>query len=147
MVQESVKNGNTALEDTVLVVDPAAPPSLAYTSIKSIVLDGNQLSPSEHYWNSLLVATIRKASETTPSEKLSALIICGHQVGKRKGGGFKFIADLNISLQAQSAAGAWKATYHILQQAKLPLELEFQWENHPSAAFPGVHATMCVGRP
>jgi hypothetical protein len=146
MIDQEHKSGLPPLKGAVQTIDPAAPPDLAYTVIKSIVLAGKELPSTEHYWNSLLVATIRKASETTPINQTLALIICSHEVGQKKDRGFKYIPDLGISIQAQSAANAWRTTHHILRMTGISLELEFQWENFPSAAFPGLRATIRVGR-
>jgi hypothetical protein len=146
MIRQTVKRG-TRTEGTALAVNPAEPPNLSYTIITSIVLDGLHLPPTDHFWNSLLVATIRKACETTPADKLPGLISCRYTIGKTKGAGFKYIPDLGLSVQAQSAANAWKATYSILQQIKVPLELEFRWDNHPSAAFPGARPSLRIERP
>jgi hypothetical protein len=144
MIRQMVKGGSHT-KGTAATVDPGAPPSLSYTIITSIVLDDLRLPPTDHFWNSLLVATIRKA--TTPADRLLALISCRYTIGKTKGAGFKYIPDLGLSVQAQSAANAWKATYSILLQIKVPLELEFRWDDHPSAAFPGVRASLRVERP
>ena len=117
--------------------NPAAPPNLAFTTPTKIVLEGKVLEKSNTYWNNLMVACIRKAAEdgVIPSE-LSALMVIPHAIGRKEGGGYFFIEDAGVSVQGQSANGAWKQVYRIVSAKKYSLDVEFFWQNEEKASMP-----------
>lgn len=108
-------------------VDPAAPPNLSYSVIHTIKLSGRLLPPRMNYWNRLLVSVIVEAAKTLTSEEVLALGT-SMLAGKHRGRGFLYVPELDISVQAQNANLAWRATYEILRRLKLPAEIEFGWQ-------------------
>lgn len=119
------------------VLNPAAPPNLSYTTVKSVVFNGKPFPAAEAYWNPLLLATVREAKKTRTKEQVKALLICNHTLGKKEDNGYKYLDDVGLSIQGQDANNAWKATYHILQAIKVPVEVIFAWQDNPKAVSPG----------
>jgi hypothetical protein len=113
---------------TIRTINPAAPPDLSYSIIHSIVLNGAQLPPRMNFWNRLLVAVVEAAAKTLPKDQIAALVTCGFVYGKRKAGGFHYVGEADISVQAQNANTAWRATYHILNRTRMSAEIEFSWQ-------------------
>lgn len=81
-----------------------------------------------NFWNRLLVTVIAVAAKTLPKDQVTALVTCGFVAGERKASGFHYISEANISVQAQNANTAWRATYHILKTTKMSAEIEFSWQ-------------------
>jgi hypothetical protein len=82
-----------------------------------------------NFSNRLLVATIEVAAKTLPPDQIAALVTCGFVAGKRKDSGFHYIPEVDISVQAQNANTAWRATYHILRTTGMSAEIEFSWRD------------------
>ncbi len=139
--QKAEKDGSTKDER---VLNPASPPNLAYTTVKSVVMNGQHLPPSETYWNSLLLAAVRECPKHLTKEQIRKVIICNFVVGKKEDHGYKYLEDVGLSIQGQDANNAWKATYRILQAIKVPVEVTFVWQDNPKAAAPGSSGKLAV---
>lgn len=130
---------------SIQVFDPAAPPNLAYTSVKSIRFCGEVLPPSETYWNPLMHTAIRKVAEGGISTaKLKSHVLANSVLGKKEDDGYKYLADVGLSVQGQDANGAWKTTYHLASTFHLPLEVVFVWQNNPKATAPNTTGSLTV---
>jgi hypothetical protein len=125
--------------------DPAVPPNLAHTTVKSIELCGRILKPNETYWNTLLIATLREAkSRGTGPDELGELVLGNCLVGRKEDEGYRFYKDLGLSIQGQDSNAAWRATYHIANKLCLPLKVAFAWQDNSKSAFPGSPGTFVV---
>ena len=135
---EKIKSDSGTSNSLERVLNPAAPPNLAYTTVNTIVWKGNRLPPAEAYWNTFLLAVIRECGKHMTKEQIRKLIICNFVTGRKEDNGYKYLDDVGISVQGQDANNAWKATYHILKAIKIPVEVVFTWQDNPKAASPGV---------
>jgi len=81
-----------------------------------------------NFWNRLLFTAISMAAKTLPKDEVAVLVTCGFVPGKRKAAGYYYIGEADISVQAQNANSAWRATYHILEAIRMPVEIEFSWQ-------------------
>jgi hypothetical protein len=141
--------GSVGLQDLgsrIKSFNPAAPPSLSHTTPKRMVLAGRTLPRSETYWNSLMLAVIRKARDEglTPKQIQAALSV-NSVVGNRDFNGYKFLSDVGISVQGQDANSAWRQTYDLATTIGIAIEVEFAWLDTPKAAMPGVTGRFTVG--
>lgn len=126
--------------------NPAAPPGLAHTTVKSIELCGRVLKPNETYWNTLLIAALREAtSRGTATEELKQLVLGNCLVGRKEDDGYRFYKDLGLSIQGQDSNAAWRATYHVADRLGLSLKVTFAWQDNPKSAFPGSTGMFVVG--
>jgi hypothetical protein len=129
------------------VLDPAAPPNLAHTSVRSIELCGRILPPNETFWNTLLIAVLREAAKRGHSaDALKGLLIANAVVGRKEDEGYRYFKDLGLSIQGQDSNAAWRATYHLAYMLDLPVKVTFSWRDTPKAAFPGTEALFVVPR-
>lgn len=126
---------NEKLADRVL--NAAAPPNLAFTTVKSIVLNGKTFAPGETYWNPLLHAVIEESLKHLTKEQMRALLTCNYVPGKKEDHGYKYLPGPGISVQGADANNAWKAIYNILKVIKVPCEVNFVWQDNPKAVSPG----------
>jgi hypothetical protein len=132
--------------DRVGVLNPAAPPNLAHTTVKSIELCGRTLKPSETYWNTLFIAVLREGSAKGRSAgELKQLILGNCVTGRKEDEGYRYFKDLDLSIQGQDSNAAWRATYHLASKLGLPLRVTFAWQDNPKAAFPGASGSFVVG--
>jgi hypothetical protein len=119
------------------VLNPAAPPNLAFTTVKSIVFNGKRFAAAETYWNPLLHAAIRESLKHLTKEQMRNLLTCNYVTGKKEDQGYKYLDDVGISVQGADANNAWKAIYNILKVIKVPVEVNFVWQDNPKAVSPG----------
>jgi hypothetical protein len=133
---------NPAMGEKVL--NPASPPNLAHTTVKSVVLNGKKFAAGETYWNSLMLAVIREAKKHLPTDKIGELILCNHLIGKKEDNGYKYLDGVGISVQGQDANNAWKTTYNVLKNIKVPVEVTFLWQDNPKAVAPGSAGKLTV---
>jgi hypothetical protein len=126
------------------VVNPAAPPNLAFTTVKSIVFNGKRFAAAETYWNPLLHAAIEESLKHVTKEQMRALLICNFVPGKKEDQGYKYLPGPGISVQGADANNAWKAIYNILKVIKVPLEVVFVWQDNPKAVAPGSMAKITL---
>jgi hypothetical protein len=127
-------------------LNPAAPPNLAHTTVRSIELCGRILPPNETYWNTLLIAVLREAAKLGYSaESIKGLLMANAVVGRKEDEGYRYFKDLGLSIQGQDSNAAWRATYHVARNLDLPLKVTFSWQNNSKAAFPGTDAVFLIG--
>ena len=127
--------------------NPANPPNLSFTTVRSVIFEGKRHIPSETYWNSILVASIREAAKRKMSPaQIAELLIVNNILGKKDEGGYKFIEEAGLSVQGQDSNAAWKAAHHLATELGFSIEVSFVWQNNPKAAFPGVTGTYSLGR-
>jgi hypothetical protein len=126
------------------VINPASPPNLAYTTVRSVALNGRTFPAGESYWNTLMLAVIREAKKTLSTEQVSNLILSNHVIGKKEHNGYKYLDDVGISVQGQDANNAWRTTYNVLKAIKVPAEVTFVWQDNPKAVAPGSAAKLTV---
>jgi hypothetical protein len=119
------------------IFNPASPPNLSYTTVKSVMWKGKRLSPAESYWNPLMLLAIKELPKHMTKEQARALILCNKVTGRKEDNGFRYVDEVGISIQGQDANNAWKTTYNILQAIKLPIEVIFAWQDNPKAVSPG----------
>lgn len=118
------------------VYDPAAMPSLTYTTPKKLSLNG-ALIIKEVYWNTLMNETIRAAGKQGLSpEFILGMMKVPAKAGAFDGPGYKFIEEAGISVQGQNANRAWQQTYVIADALGFSVEAEWVWQDNDKAHLP-----------
>jgi hypothetical protein len=123
--------------------DPFSPPSLRHTKLTGAILAGTELpSPS---WNGLVDAIVRLARQ-----RLGSFIALKNAAGvnmvegKKVDQGYRFLSDINISVQGQDAQDAWRCVAQLANVLKVGVEVYFFWRRNPGAYLPGETATLTV---
>jgi hypothetical protein len=125
--------------------NPAAPPNLAFTTPKRITLRDVTFKKGDTYWNTLMFACVKEAAkEGLSPDQIGRLMVVPHVVGKKADNGYVFIQEAGVSVQGQASNGAWKQAHHIAANLKLPVTVEFTWQNNEKAAMPNVTGTFEV---
>jgi hypothetical protein len=122
-----------------------SPPDLTFTKVRSAKLDGTPLANGTN-WANILRWAVRKAKNHAKTEDdLRRLIIVNFVAGKKEDEGFKYLPEVNLSVQGQDTNAAWRGINHIAQQLKLPIDVVFVWRHKEKAAFPGETGRLVVG--
>ena len=119
-------------------------PSLAFTKPLKASIDGKQLANPN--WASILhtmIATIH--AKGFNGEKLVRELAVPAKSAIYEDDGYRFLADLGISVQGQSAQDAWKEVERLAKKWKIPVSVEFVWRQNPKAQHPGKAGILRVG--
>ncbi len=116
--------------------DAFNPPDLTHTGIKAAKFAGTRIdSPS---WNVLLDVSIRQAVRKLGGvEHLRKVVPINVMEGKKTDQGYRYLADVNVSVQGQSAKDAWRATAKIARRLAHTVHVQFYWQNKEGAERPG----------
>ena len=133
---DSAASNDTQANNKVVTFNGLNPPNLAYAKLTRVVLNGEVLPQAVIYWNNLMFRVIRYAALHAPAAQ--SLITVNSVQGSKDVSGFQYIQELGISVQGQNSNKAWDQIASIADKLKLPLEVEFVWEDKEKAAMPNV---------
>ena len=121
-------------EDGVLEFDNA--PGLSFTKpLKATINGKNVKSPR---WSSLLLTIIAELkSKGFEGQALVSELGIPAKNASYEEDGFKYRAELGISVQGQSANDAWREIDRIAKKWSIPVSIEFWWRQNTKAQFPG----------
>lgn len=120
-------------------------PGLSFTKLLSAKIDGTVLRKPN--WAGLLLAAIGvlKAKGISGQQLVSELQVPAKSYEYVQDG-FRFHADLGISVQGQSAQDAWKEVSRIAEKHHIPVEVTFQWRENEKAQHPGRTGVLRAGK-
>jgi hypothetical protein len=117
----------------------ASPPDLTHTKVLAAEFCKVRLSKTDVSWNGLLNEAIRIAKKRTKSEdEFKRLILVNFVMGKKDDEGYRYLADIGVSVQGQDSNAAWKAVFYIAKQLGCQFEVVFTWRMKKEAAHPGI---------
>lgn len=126
---------------------PGAQTNLTHTKILSAQFNRVRLSKADLTWNALLHEAIRVAyAKTKKHEDLVAIIPANFVFGKKENDGYRYLPDINLSVQGQDANGAWRCAYQLSKEFGIPFEIVFMWRQKNEAAHPGVTGRFSYSR-
>ncbi len=110
-------------------------PGLSFTRILSASINGRALPKTN--WATLLKEVIQtvQTNGISGSQLVRELNIPA-KIGSYEDEGFKYNPILDISVQGQSAADAWKEIQRLADKHGILVELEFQWKDNKKAEYP-----------
>jgi len=114
--------------------NPMNPPELFHTRVAGQI-GGRRFDK----WNDLVrLAHVLAFGKAVSLEELRnntrANVLPGNLSGKV---GYKFVPEINASIQGLDANKAWECALRLAKYAELPLSARFYWRDNPKAAFPG----------
>lgn len=111
-------------------------PGLSFTKPLSASINGRSV-PSPR-WSSILLAMIAQLrSKGFSGAKLVEELAVPAKAERYEDDGFKYHANLGISVQGQSASEAWKEVDRLARKWGIPVTVEFWWRHNPKAQYPG----------
>jgi hypothetical protein len=127
--------------------DPATPPNLTHTKVLSITFNGKHFNPEMTTWNALLWEAIRVGREKIQSdEELKRAIAVNFVFGRKEEDGYRYLKDVDLSVQGQDSNGAWKGTFSIARKLGLTFDVVFAWREKEGAVNPGIHGRFRQNR-
>ncbi|QRY67292.1 hypothetical protein JVX98_23395 [Ensifer sp. PDNC004] len=119
-------------------------PGLAFT--KPLVATVNGKAVPNPRWSSILLTMIAQVkAKGLEGDELVRELGVSSKAAKFEGEGFRYHADLGISVQGQSASDAWKEVDRIARKWRIPVAVEFCWRQNPRAKYPGRNGVLHSG--
>ncbi|MBA3896380.1 MAG: hypothetical protein H0X36_04430 [Sphingomonadaceae bacterium] len=132
-------------QGSVRTFNPAAPPNIAHTTVRSARVAGEKLARSECYWNQILFATIVAAAKKGVSTvDIFELAKSNYVAGKKEGGGWYHLDPAGISIQGTSAPYAWRQTYSLASSLGIEVQVNFAWQDTEKAVHPNAAGSFYV---
>ncbi len=120
-------------------------PGLTFTRILSARVNHDKAAKVN--WAGLLVSVIGAVkAKGISGEKLVTELQVPAKAEAYTDEGYKFYADLGISVQGQSAQDAWKEVSRLAAKFSIPVEVRFQWRENLKAQHPGKIGLIRAGR-
>lgn len=111
-------------------------PGLAFTKPLSASIKGKAVHSPR--WSSMLLTMIAQLRERgLEGDKLVRELQVPAKTERYEEEGFKYHADLGISVQGQSASDAWKEIDRLARKWAIPVMIEFWWRQNDKALYPG----------
>ena len=111
-------------------------PGLSFTKPLSATVNGKAVHSPR--WASMLLTVIAQLkAKGVEGEQLVRELQIPAKVERYEYEGFKYHAELGISIQGQSASDAWKEIDRLAKRWSIPVTIEFSWRQNPKAQYPG----------
>ncbi|EAQ00994.1 hypothetical protein OB2597_18856 [Pseudooceanicola batsensis HTCC2597] len=128
------------------VMEFRSAPGLSFTRLLDASVGGQALAKAN--WSSVLLKVI---AATKKKNGMDAKALCQelqvpskpHEYGSE---GYKYQAELGISIQGQSAQDAWKEIHRLAEKHSVPVEVRFQWRENEKAQYPGRIGVLRAGK-
>ncbi|MEJ8563330.1 hypothetical protein QTO30_20325 [Yoonia sp. GPGPB17] len=120
-------------------------PGLSFTKVLSAKVDGDTLQKPN--WAGILLAAIGALTNKGISgQNLVRELQVPTKCTAYEEDGYRYHADLGISVQGQSAQDAWREVSRIANKHLIPIEVTFQWRENEKAQHPGRTGLLYAGK-
>lgn len=134
--------GHEGTDGGELVFEKA--PGLSFTRILSASVNGGK--PEKVNWAGLLIKVIGIVkAKGWSGEKLVNELQINAKTTEYTMDGYKFMPELGISIQGQSAPDAWKEANRLANKFGIPVEVRFQWRDNEKAQHPSKIGVLRAG--
>ncbi len=117
------------------------PPNVSHTKISNAVLEGQRVNNPK--WNLLLSKVVILAMQRLSDFEAVRKICPVNMVrGSKTDEGYKYLSDVNLSLQSASANNSLRAIIAATRGLGVEIEISFSWRNKEGAAYPGESARL-----
>jgi hypothetical protein len=114
-------------------LDPLRPPDLFHTRAR-----GTFGSAAFSNWNDLVrVAHIQAFRKAGSFDELRHLTHAQIHNGKRSDSGYRFVPEVDVSIQGVDANHAWAYSIRLAKYLHVPLRAIVEWRHNAKAAYPG----------
>lgn len=121
-------------------------PGLSFTRMLDASVRGQALAKAN--WSGVLlrVITATKKKNGMDAKALSQELQVPSKPHEYDSEGYKYQAELGISIQGQSAQDAWKEIHRLAEKHRIPVEVRFQWRENDKAQYPGRIGVLRAGK-
>ena len=118
--------------------NPVHSPDLKHTKVLSATIDGEDIPRGTANWNGILNLAVAIAARRSRNvDELRNRLLVNFVQGRKEDEGYRFLDDINLSIQGQDANSAWKAALHIFRAYRVQAAVTFTWRDKHDAAHPG----------
>jgi len=129
-------------EDLTIKTYPAeTPPDLTYTSVKTVTLDGKPYK--DRYWNPIFFEIVKRAAEKLGHEEVVSLME-GNYSTEDQGVSYRHIPEAKLWVQGRESNLCWRMIQKLARAASIAVEVEFFWQDKPTAAYPNQSGRFIV---
>lgn len=122
-------------------IDPKRLPDLTHTKILDALLDGERVDKPN--WNYLVDRILILAMNQFQNiNELRITCPVNMVQGRKNNEGFRYVSEIDISVQGIPANEACRALVIAAQRLNLHLEIKFVWRSKEGAAYPGERARL-----
>lgn len=131
---------------STLTFDAASPPDLSFTMVRSARVNDRQIPRGEANWNAIMLEVLRAAAARgVKGQALLDMCVINSKLGQHETGGFKYVDGGGVSVQGQSANGAWRQISATARALNIQVEVAFGWSDVPRAKHPGRSGLLRIG--
>jgi hypothetical protein len=129
--------------DRTQELNPDGPPDLRHTRILTARFAGQVASG----WNNLVHVAHKEAMLHLGSlESLRSVtksnLITGRASSEDVKKGYRYVPEVNVSIQNVDAGHAWSNTLRLARQLNVAVRVDFEWMQKSDAVFPGQRGTL-----
>ena len=126
------------------VAETTDTPSLTFTKPLKAAINGKSIQNPN--WASILHTMLAQMkAKGFVGEKLVQELAIPTKTSKYEQDGYKYLPDLGISVQGQSATDAWKEVDRLAVKWRIPVNVDFVWRQNPKAHHPGKAGALRSG--
>lgn len=128
------------------VMEFRSAPGLSFTRLLDASVGGQALAKAN--WSGVLLKVIAatKNKNGMDAKALSQELQVPSKPHEYGSEGYKYQAELGISIQGQSAQDAWKEIHRLAEKHSIPVEVRFQWRENDKAQYPGRIGVLRAGK-
>ena len=122
-------------------IDPRHLPDVMFTKVLEAKINGEMIKRPN--WNRLLQTIVRLAKEHAENfDDLARLCPANMVSGQKLTEGYRYLSDINVSVQGQPANSACQLIVTTAQKLNIALDIGFMWRDKEEAAHPGERARI-----
>lgn len=121
-------------------------PGLSFTRVLHASVGGQTLAKAN--WSGVLmnVITATKKKSGMDAKTLSHELQIPSKPYEYGSEGYKYLSELGISIQGQSAQDSWKEIQRLADKHHVAVEVRFQWRENDKAQYPGRIGVLRAGK-
>lgn len=124
-------------------IDPRNLPDLTHTKVLDASWDGKRVAKPN--WNLLLDRALRSGMEKVAAfDELRRLFPVNMVQGRKENEGYRFLAEIDLSVQGQAANEACRALVIGARSLGIEFDVTFAWRSKEGAAFPGERGRLSL---
>lgn len=114
--------------------------SLKHTKVRQAKFGGYSITSPN--WNKIKIYAHEIAVRKLGFKKTIEITLSNVQEGEYTEDGYKYLKDINLSIQGQNSYDAWESTLKLARELSVTVEVEIEWRNKPDALYPGKKTTL-----
>ena len=125
------------------LINPLQLPNMKHTKVLEAKVAG--MAVKKPRWNTLLEMMVRSAmNRGITCDEICRLYPISMVAGQKTDEGYRYLYDIDISIQGQEANTACRAIAALAQNLDIALDIGFEWRDNPDAAYPSQRGRLKI---